>query len=162
MFFHRTTKLGTHLLWRQWTVFSVWKAVHITAFNKLYWRIITKKLIWKKKNNTWYRYPVSYWPEAKYSVAILTAETHDGPTTFSLATVTVPLNQAMIWSPWKEYTKVNKILGLFKDVVPDDVWKQLILITATCHPVDLHEAFEVSGETGSLCKKNKTLNESSD
>lgn len=50
------------------------------------------------------------------------------------------------------------MLGIFKDLVPDDVWKQQILIVARCHPVDLHEACEVSGETGSPCKKNKMLN----
>lgn len=59
----------------------------------------------------------------------------------------------MIWSPWKEYTKLNKMLGIFKDLAPGGVWKQLILIVAKCRPVDLHEACEVSGETGSPCKK---------
>jgi len=58
--------------------------------------------------------------------------------------------------------KSKQNAGIFKGVVPDDVWKQLILIVARCHPVDLHEACEVSGETGSPCKKNRTLNKTND
>lgn len=62
----------------------------------------------------------------------------------------------------KRYTGVNKSQGIFKDLVPDDVWKQLILVVSKCLPADLHEACEVSGETGFPCKKNRTLNWNSD
>lgn len=69
----------------------------------------------------------------------------------------VHLNQAVIWSPEREFITVSQRQRMFKGQVPVDGWKPLTPGVSRCLPGDQREASEGSGENGSPCKESEAL-----